>query len=168
MLERLCSENNRWYAIALSICGNEQLSRDLVQEMYIRIDKYVKDESKLIDKETGEINPFYIYVTIKNIYFKWINDRKRIEFVDIIDSDFNDDDIQQYNDSYLAESILDEKDSDEMERAYQKMVDEIMDEAKQWHWYDEKLFKLYFLTDMSFERCSSRNENIIDEYLQFE
>jgi len=29
------------------------------------------------------------------------------------------------------------------------VIEKILAEIKDWHWYDEKLFKLYFMTDMS-------------------
>lgn len=173
MLSRLSEEDNRWYAIALSICGDEQLSRDVVQEMYLRIQKYVKDESKIFN-EDGSINAFYVYVTIKNVYFKMYNEAKRIKFVPIRESDFFEDYI--FDDEYniLSESLEEDKRQEDMEEAFQRTVDRIMVEAKQWHWYDEKLFRLYFLTDMSLRDVANETKisltsiyNSVKNYKQF-
>lgn len=148
MLKKICEEHNRWYAMALSICGDEQLSRDIVQDMYLRIEKYVKDESKVIEPD-GSVNAFYIYVTIKNIYFKLFNDNKKIKFVQLRESDFLDKETASFNEHMYSESVEEFNNRELMEAAFQRTVDRIMVEARKWHWYDEKLFKLYFLTDMS-------------------
>lgn len=173
MLKKISSDHNRWYSMALSICGDEQLSMDIVQEMYLRIDKYVKDESKVID-ENGDVNPFYIYVTIKNIYFKMFNDSKRVKLVQLRDDDF----FYEYEfddqSNILTETVEDENKKQQMEEAFQKTVDRIMQEAKSWHWYDEKLFKLYFLTDMSLRDVAKKTNisltsiyNSVKNYKEF-
>jgi len=173
MLSKLAKEHNRWYSMALSICGDEQLSRDIVQEMYVRIDKYVKDESKLID-EDGSVNAFYIYVTIKNIYFKWFNDQKKLEMYQLRESDFYNYTENYSSDHWLSESIYDEEEREDMEKAYQRTVDNIMIEAEKWHWYDEKLFNLYFLSDMSLRDVANQTKisltsiyNSVKNYKQF-
>ena len=43
ILEELSKRNDEWIKIALSICKDKTLANDLVQEMYLRIEKYVKD-----------------------------------------------------------------------------------------------------------------------------
>ena len=71
ILNELSKRNKEWHRIALSICKDEHLANDLVQLMYIRILKYIKDIDKI--KVNGKINSLYIYVTIKNIYYQQKN-----------------------------------------------------------------------------------------------
>ena len=147
ILEALSKEHKRWWHMALSICSDDQLADDIVQDMYIRIEKYVDDSDKIINPETGEINSFYIFVTMKNIYFHWFNQRMRMSAFEVKDFDFFSE--EEYNDGLCIDSLDDEANMLDMEYAHQQIVDSIAAEIKGWHWYDEKLFKLYFMTDMS-------------------
>lgn len=140
--------------MARSISNDETLSDDMVQEMYCRIDKYVKDSEKIIDSETGKINTFYIYVTIKNIYFQWFNQQRRFERFEFQEFDQG----NALSDYDLSESVEEQFTKDEMEAAHQMLIDNIMEDLKQWYWYDEKLFKTYFLTDMSLRDVASETK----------
>jgi RNA polymerase sigma factor (sigma-70 family) len=147
ILEALSKEHKRWWHMALSICSDDQLADDIVQDMYIRIEKYVDEPDKIINPETSEINSFYIFVTMKNIYFHWFNQRMRMSAFEVKDFDFFSE--EEYNDGLCSDSLDDEANMLDMEYAHQQIVDSIAAEIKGWHWYDEKLFKLYFMTDMS-------------------
>ena len=75
ILEKLSKRNDEWIKIALSICKDKTLANDLVQEMYLRIEKYVKDPERITTND--KISSLYIYVTIRNLYFKHQNNKKR-------------------------------------------------------------------------------------------
>lgn len=47
ILEELSKRNDEWIKIALSICKDKTLANDLVQEMYLRIEKYIKDIDRI-------------------------------------------------------------------------------------------------------------------------
>lgn len=147
ILEALSKEHKRWWHMALSICSDDQLADDIVQDMYLRIEKYVDEPDKIINPQTGEINSFYIFVTMKNIYFHWFNQRMKMAAYEVKEFDFFSE--EEYNDGLCSDSLDDEANMLDMEYAHQQIVDSIADEIKGWHWYDEKLFKLYFMTDMS-------------------
>lgn len=147
ILEALSKEHKRWWHMALSICSDDQLADDIVQDMYLRIEKYVDDPDKIISPDNGEINSFYIFVTMKNIYFHWFNQRMKMSAFEVKEYDFFSED--EYNDSLCGDTLDEEANVLDMENAHQQIVDSIAAEIKGWHWYDEKLFKLYFMTDMS-------------------
>jgi len=154
ILEELSKRNKEWFKIALSICKDESLAKELVQEMYLRLKKYIKD----IDRITvdGKISSLYIYVTIRNLYYKHQNKRKKNIIFQYKDYDsFDDSDNINYD---FCSSIENDIESIDMEEAHKKIMDNILKEVSTWHWYDEKLFKLYFFTDKSLRNIASETK----------
>jgi DNA-directed RNA polymerase specialized sigma24 family protein len=68
VLEDLGRKHELWLAMALNMGVPPSLAEDLIQEMYLRLHRYVKDESKVYYKDTGTINRFYIWTTIRNMW----------------------------------------------------------------------------------------------------
>ena len=151
ILEELSKRNKEWLKIALSICKDESLSNELVQEMYLRLNKYINN----IDRITvdGKISSLYIYVTIRNLYYKHRNKRKKNIIFQYKDYDSFDDGLN-INDNFKS-SIDNDIELSNMEEAHKKIMDNILKEVSTWHWYDEKLFKLYFFTDKSLRTIAS-------------
>ena len=67
MLEQLAKKNNKWLKMAFNLCGNYNLSADLVQDMYIRMYDISKRHP---DKE---IKDTYVWVVLTTL----LNDRYR-------------------------------------------------------------------------------------------
>jgi RNA polymerase sigma factor (sigma-70 family) len=150
ILKELSKRNDEWIKIALSICKDKTLANDLVQEMYLRIEKYVKDPERITTND--KISSLYIYVTIRNLYFKHQNNKKRKILYEYKDYDSFDDNDVFNNDT---DSIENDLELLEMEKAHKKIMEKILQEISTWHWYDEKLFKLYFFTDKSLRTIAS-------------
>lgn len=144
MLDKLAENHNRWLKMAYSMCNDSYVAHDLVQDMYIRIFTYVKDESKVI-KDDGSINESYIYVTLRNVYYKWFNRKRKMEELEFCEWDI----IDNLIDEYICYTIEDDDEIRQMEEAYDTMLSNIEGEVEDWHWYNKKLFRLYFLTDMT-------------------
>lgn len=116
--------------------GETEYAEDIVQEMYIRLHKY-GDVSKIIQKN-GEVNKPYVFWTLRNIYISLCMERQKHTKVDLneikhlaVEYDY----ISKHEAEYLLELKLD-------------------DEIKSWHWYDEKLFKLYRDNEWSFREAA--------------
>jgi RNA polymerase sigma factor (sigma-70 family) len=154
ILQELSKRNKEWLKIALSICKDESLSKELVQEMYLRLNKYINN----IDRITvdGKISSLYIYVTIRNLYYKHQNKRKKNIIFQYKDYDSFDDGLN-INDNFKS-SIDNDIELSNMEEAHKKIMDNILKEVSTWHWYDEKLFKLYFFTDKSLRNIASETK----------
>tara|TARA_Y100000385_G_scaffold267302_1_gene303284 strand:+ start:123 stop:701 length:579 start_codon:yes stop_codon:yes gene_type:complete len=151
ILEELSKRNKEWFKISLSICKDESLAKELVQEMYLRLNKYIDN----IDRITvdGKISSLYIYVTIRNLYYKHQNKKKKNIIFQYKDYDSFDDGVN-INDNFKS-SIDNDIELSNMEEAHRKIMDNILKEVSTWHWYDEKLFKLYFFTDKSLRNIAS-------------
>ena len=147
MLEILTKNNKEWISMAMSICKDRHLANDLVQEMYLRLNKYVDNPEKIM--KNGEVNSFFVYITLRNLFYDHTKNK-----------DNNNASFEEYRSYYTEDSdqsviskfavLPEQREKDElMEEAYHKISQAIYEEVSTWHWYDEKLFKLYFLTDKS-------------------
>ena len=68
--------------MARSFGADQELAQDIVQEMYVRLYKYVDDAEKIMYNET-EVNTFFVYVTLRNMYTSLMKAKARFEFVDV-------------------------------------------------------------------------------------
>ena len=98
MLEILCKRDKDWRKMAFHICKCQTLADDLVQEMYLQFSNYNK-----------EVNDFYVYFAIKQIYIRSIQ-RQKIKTVELVDNfniDFETYDFELDN---FKESVLNKVD----------------------------------------------------------
>ena len=147
MLEILTKKNDEWLSMARSICKDDDLANDLVQEMYLRINKYIDNPDRIMKND--EVNSFFVYTTLRNLFYDYKKNKNN-----------NNKSFEEYRGYYTDDSdesviskfavLPDQREKDDlMEEAYYKISEAIYQEVSTWHWYDEKLFKLYFLTDKS-------------------
>jgi len=151
MLEILSKNHNTWVAMGLSIGIPEDIVEDFVHETYLRLNKYIDNPEKIMYNET-EINKFYVYVTIKNLW----SDYSKAKSKYVIYS------IDNYTNDYVFDSsdrVVYEEVNYEREEAEEYILRKINQEVESWdHWYDKKLFKLYYKTDMSMRKLAKETK----------
>jgi DNA-directed RNA polymerase specialized sigma24 family protein len=86
MLEQLAQRHNEWLKLAFKICKNKEYSKDLVQDMYLKIYNS--------GKQIEDINECYIYFIMRNQFLNEIKDEKRFVDFDVailneIDEEYN-------------------------------------------------------------------------------
>jgi len=155
ILDILAKRHNEWLNMAKSFKLNNSDANELVQEMYLRMYDYTKDVKRIMYNET-EINTFYIYITLRNLYYsKFTNynkNKKTVLFSDIDTEKFNYImnqivyDVDQHNDNYKKKVNL--------EALYNKIEGVI----EEWYWYDKKLTRLYLNTNMSMRDISKETK----------
>ena len=156
ILKELSKRNDEWIKIAYSICKDKHLSKDLVQKMYMRMRKYITDPEKI--KKDGKINSLYVYVTIKNLFYQYKNKKNKNKFIEYKDFDsYDESNTYEFNTDYTS-SYEDDVDILNMEKANKIIMDNIENEIKTWHWYDEKLFRLYYFTNKSLRQIASETK----------
>jgi DNA-directed RNA polymerase specialized sigma24 family protein len=128
-LNQVAQHHNEWIKIINSF-GEYDYAEDIVQETYIALYKYA-DATKIIDS-SGNVRKGYVFFTLKSLFFQYYNKKMKVNKVSI-DEQF----------TLFDNSNLDEH------NAYNDICLLIDEEIKNWHWYDEKLFKLYRDSDMS-------------------
>jgi DNA-directed RNA polymerase specialized sigma24 family protein len=82
LLTILAARHTDWIRMARSFGADQELAQDIVQEMYVRLYKYVEDAEKIMYNEK-EVNTFFVYVTLRNMYTSLMKAKARFEFVDI-------------------------------------------------------------------------------------
>ena len=133
LLNVLAERHTDWIRMVKSFGADQDLANDIVQEMYVRLYKYVEEPEKIMYNEQ-EVNTFFVYVTLRNMYATLMKAKSRFTFVDI---------------SQIEDELIFEEANTDAEQALVQLYDEIWEQTDEWHWYDKKLFGLYHNTDMS-------------------
>ena len=126
--------------MAMSFGIDEDYAREIVHEMYIRLDKYVDDPERVMYNE-DEVNTFYVYVTLRNLYLSDVSKKKIVYFPD--------------HDLKNKLSVSMEEVNYQREEAYDKIVNKIRDEVDKWYWYDKKLWEIHFDNQRSMRSISN-------------
>ncbi len=147
MMKLLSKYHKLWISMGISMGIPSHLVEDFVQEMYLRLNKYVKEPKKIMYNET-DINKFYVYITIKNLYNDYLKERSRHHMVRLDDIDVTFEIVEPTPEAQRKAEV-------EKQRAEERLIDLIQDEVGSWDsWYDQKLFKVYYETDISMRKLS--------------
>lgn len=144
MLELLAKNHELWLRMVLSFGCPSDVAEDLVHEMYLKLHRLIEDEQKIM-YDDEDVNKFYIYITLKNLYLDYAKAKSKYRFVDI-------DDYLERND--VEDEGFDDKDN-EMDYALGSLVESITSEINSWNVYHAKLCNTYFKGDMSLRDISS-------------
>lgn len=136
MLERLAQKHNLWISMVLGFGCDYDTAQDIVQSMYLRMYKYVKDEGRIMYND-DEVNRFFVYVTLKNMYRDYKNASNRWTFFEIREDDVIDEELKEF--------AFDEV----MESAFERLMARINTEMNTWHRYDKILSEKYLKSDYS-------------------
>jgi RNA polymerase sigma factor (sigma-70 family) len=132
MLEALAEKHKDWLKMLNSFGCERNLAEDIVQEMYLRLHKYVEDPERIMYGE--EVNTYFVYITLRNMYATIQRMRRKVRFVSIEE---------------LPEELMYEEPNIESLEEFDKLIDTIWDNVEDWHWYDKKLFEIYHNSPMS-------------------
>lgn len=117
MLDKLAQRHNEWLKLAFKICKNTEYSKDLVQDMYLKVYNS--------GKEFDEINECYIYFIMRNQFLNEIKEEKR--FVDVDVNILNEVDFE-YN---IINDIKEEVAIETLKKEYEKLT-----------WYEKTIIDL--------------------------
>lgn len=149
LLKKLANKYDDWLRMAKSFDISDDEASEIVQEMFIRIFDYVKEPHKIMYNK-DEVNTFYIYITLRNLYYANIHNGtkkdSRIVYTD---------EITDYNLNRVLENSYDSIEEKEKLEALFERVEQVVDE---WYWYDKGIFNLYYKTDMSMRDISKETK----------
>tara|TARA_R100000482_G_scaffold43343_1_gene15116 strand:- start:68 stop:664 length:597 start_codon:yes stop_codon:yes gene_type:complete len=147
-MELLSKYHKLWISMGISMGIPKHLVEDFVQEMYLRLNKYVKNPEKIMYNET-DVNKFYVYITIKNLYNDYLKERSKHHMVRLDDIEVSFEVVETTSEAQLKQEV-------QKQKAEEKLVDLIQQEVGSWdRWYDQKLFKIYYETDISMRKLSA-------------
>jgi len=130
VLNLLATKHKEWLKMAHSF-GAGDYAEDVVQEMYIRLNRYIEDPERIMYK--GEPNKLFVWVTIRNMVRQA---QKKKEFLVFTG------DMVEYD---QEEELFDI----EQAEGFERLIDKVWEVMEDQHWYDQKMFEIYHTTDMS-------------------
>ena len=68
ILELLSQRHEEWLKMARSFGTDTHEAEDLVQEMYLRMYKYIDNPERIMYNET-EVNTYFVFVVLRNLFF---------------------------------------------------------------------------------------------------
>ena len=115
----IANKHKQWLEICMSFGCKKELAEDLVQEMYIKIMLLIEKKGLDIMYNETEINYYYIFKTLKTLFYDYKRKGKNINLVSIDNIQISQNDIN-YIEPYTK-----------VEEALKKM-----------YWYDRKVFEI--------------------------
>jgi predicted DNA-binding protein YlxM (UPF0122 family) len=115
---------------------DKHIAEDIVQSMYLRIHRLVTDEKKIMYND-DEVNRFFIYVTLRNMFVDYVKASSKYTFYEYLENDDVPQDVE-----------LDAFEFEQQE-AFHNLIDSMSSEIKNWERYDIILSTLYFKSDLS-------------------
>lgn len=142
MLELLANNHKTWLKMVRGFGADYDTANDIVQSFYIRMYDYIKDEKRIMYNDE-EVNTFFMYVVLRNMYSTHLKSSGRVVCFEIREDDAIDEDETKF---YFDEA---------MEDAFDKLVSKINDEMRTWHRYDRILSEKYLKSDYSLRDIAS-------------
>lgn len=134
--------------MGISIGIPNDIVEDFVHETYLRLNKYVENPEKIMYNET-EINRFYVYITLKNLWTDYCKERSKFQKRNVADYSAD-----HYSFEVPEWAIYEEVNREE-QKAEEYIIAKINEEVDSWdHWYDKKLFRLYYNSDISMRKLA--------------
>jgi hypothetical protein len=103
ILDVLFLKHSTWVKYVKSFGCPDDIAEDFVQEMYIKIFNYSQKKDNDLMYNENEVNYFFVYVTLKNMYYDNLR-RSKKQFFEPISDDFIQDDSEYTEIEYHAKS----------------------------------------------------------------
>ena len=130
VLDLLATKHKEWVKMAHSF-GAGDYAEDIVQEMYLRLNRYVEEPDRIMYK--GEPNKLFVWVTLRNMIRNFQNKKDLLVFSgDMVEYD-KEEDAFDYGEA----------------EAFERLIEKIWESTTELHWYDKKMFEIYHTTEMS-------------------
>jgi DNA-directed RNA polymerase specialized sigma24 family protein len=116
----VAKKHKEWIKIVISFGCDKEIAEDIVQEMYIKIQ--LKLDKGLDIMYGKEINYYYIFKTLKSLFYDLKRKGKNITIVNIEDN------INEFN--------------TQMDINYDSEYEKITDSLSEMYWYNRKVFEI--------------------------
>ena len=142
MLEKLASNHKKWIGMVVNMGVNSSYAEDIVQEMYIRLNRLISDENKILFND--DINRYFVYVTLKNMVLTYKKREGRMTIFPLFESDSD-------MEEEPIEDLLDEN------AYFHYLMDKIDNEVGSWDLYHRTLFEYHFKKGYSQREIARRS-----------
>lgn len=127
--------------MAKSFGCDDESANELVQEMYMKMLKHVDNVERILYNET-EINTYYVYLTLRNLYldgFHRYNKEGHFPISDSVD--------KEYDELNIGKELTRES-----------LIQKIEDVVSDWYWYDKKMWDIHFYENKSMRNISKETK----------
>lgn len=130
----IAQDHKKWVRIAKSFGtnGNEE---DIVQDMYLKIDSWKGKYNKTLMFNKTEVNHFFIFKVLRNIYLDEVKKKKRIIYSD-----------ELYNEPTTFLNGFE----------YEEKLQEIKKDIKDLHLYEFKIYQLIFFEGWNMTQLANK------------
>jgi hypothetical protein len=149
ILDLLFLKHKMWLNYIKSFDCSDAIAEDYVQEMYIKIYLYVEKNGNELMYNKDEVNFYFIYVTLKNMYYDDLRRAKRIKLEPISHDIIQDESEYSEFDFYLK--------NDAIEAWHDNLINEI-NEIDGYTRTKANLYYVKFIFDMVFVKRVSVSE----------
>ena len=149
ILDVLSEKHSTWLKYIVSFGCEKESAEDYVQEMYIKIYNYSKKNDNDLMYNEEEINYFFIYVTLKNMYYDDLRKNKKVSIIGI-------EDLNIVSDEEYTETIFNIQ-SDKLNN-WVKNIDKKIEDIKDYTLEKSTLLYIRFIYDKIFVENKSVSE----------
>ena len=118
---------------------------EIVQQMYVRLIDYVDNPKKIMYNDK-EVNTFYVYVTLRNLYLSGFYKMNKAVLWDPLEF------------SKLEHLIDNSSKTYEEKFEFDKLINKIESEVDKWYWYDKRIFNIHFNDGMSMRKIAKETK----------
>ena len=118
-MKLIAKKHKDWVQICMSFGCKKELAEDLTQEMYIKIMLLIEKKGLDIMYNEKEINYYYIFKTLRTLFYDLKRKSKNITIVSMDDVQVSTTDVN-----------------------FKEPYDKIQDELSKMFWYDRKVFEI--------------------------
>lgn len=128
--------------MAKSFGCDDESANELVQEMYVKVMRKHADTSYKIMYNETEINTYYVYIALRNLYLDGFHKYRQTNHLPI-----NDSIDREYNEPNLQKEIT-----------LKSLMEKIEDVVSDWYWYDKKMWDIHFYKNKSMRRIAKETK----------
>lgn len=128
LIKEAYKKHSTWINIVKSFGCPENITEDIVQEMYIYLIRYDR-EGKNIWHEKGEVNYYYVFKQLRGIYVAYLRSNNKVKKVSL-------DELNE------IDKIFEEIDPLEYEQQYEDFLNSYLKVSDDIYWYDKKVFEI--------------------------
>ena len=124
LIEEAYKKHKTWMNIVKSFGCPDNITEDIVQEMYIYLIRYEREGKDLWYGD--QVNYYYVFKQLRGIYVQYLRASSKIKKVSLDDID----------------KQFEEVDPLEYEEQYDKFLNSYLNASDNLFWYDKKVFEL--------------------------
>ena len=168
-IKELVKKEQTWLNYLKSWGCNPDTAKDLVQELYITINSWLKKHNKSLMYNDNEVNWYYVYVTLRNLFLDLKRQEAKVKIISLDNSDkikasliveqyqeIEDDKFEKHK--CIEEWLLND-DFIEMTKDSEVFDFDRYDKNKMFNYYQRKVFEEIFIHNKSISQLS-RDTNI--------